>query len=91
MAAEAPEICQNVPYGGSDEALRHISLHMWQGSRIDIWSLGTVLYELLSLKSGALPRGQDEPSKAPFPEQQHGCHGVEDHLLRAGGVAVALW
>ena len=30
----APEICQNVPYG----------------SRIDIWSLGTVLYELLSLK-----------------------------------------
>lgn len=53
MAAEAPEICQNVPYGGSDEALRHISLHMWQGSRIDIWSLGTVLYELLSLKSGA--------------------------------------
>ncbi|CAK8987116.1 unnamed protein product [Durusdinium trenchii] len=30
----APEICQNVPYG----------------SRIDVWSLGTVLYELLVLK-----------------------------------------
>ena len=30
----APEICQSVPYG----------------SRIDVWSLGTVLYELLSLK-----------------------------------------
>lgn len=30
----APEVCQSVPYG----------------SRIDVWSLGTVLYELLSLR-----------------------------------------